>query len=198
MLYEKNTKTDNPRTLEIKLMIALQRKQWIGLTFFLIMTGAFVWRLFYDVTREPFMTSTQAIVWAVITVMMMLRIRYLKSIFLRIDDNGFSWRLVEGGDMLQRMRPPISEHVVRWESVRELHHEASRIRFSFHDKKDVFLPLSDFSYAQRQDIKRVIGLHLSEHDITAFVFTPVGWHDDPEGDEGDDASVQGSPTTEPR
>ena len=108
----------------------------------------------------------------------------------RIDDNGCSWRLIDGGEMLQRMRPPISEHMVRWESVRELHHEASGIRFSFHDKKDVFLPLSDFSYAQRQDIKRVIGLHISEQNITAHAFTPVGWHDEPEAETGEAAVLE--------
>ena len=54
----------------------------------------------------------------------------------------------------------------------------------------MFLPLSDFSYAQRQDIKRVIGLHLSEQNITAHAFTPVGWHDEPEAETGEAAVLE--------
>jgi hypothetical protein len=195
-----NTGSDNPRTLEITLMIAMQRRQWLIFILFTAMTCALLWLAVYGVTREPFFTSSQLLVTVVMAVMTLLRIRYLRSLFLRIDDNGFSWRLIDGVEFLQQMRPPISEHALRWESVRALHHEATGIRFHLNEKKDVFLPLSNFSYTQRQDIKRAIGLHASEYHITIHAFTPVGWHDEPEVESGevDEARLHASPTTETR
>lgn len=170
---------ESTRELEIKLMVPLQRRQWMLLILYMAVICALMWVAHYWLTNEPFYSSWQLIVIVVIAAQALLRVRYLKTLFLRINRDGCSWRLIDGFEKLQQTHPPISEHDIRWNALSGVRHEATGMRCFLRDGSAVFLPMSNFSYAQRQDIKRVMALHLSEQEITAQPFTPVGWHDEP-------------------
>ncbi len=170
---------ESTRELEIKMMVPLQRWQWMLLMLYLAVACALMWVAYFGLTNEPLYSATQLIVVVVIAAQALLRIRYLKALFLRINRAGCSWRLIDGFEKLQQTHPPISEHDIRWDALSGVRHEATGMRCFLRDGSAVFLPMSNFSYAQRQDIKRVMALHLSEQKIAAQPFTPVGWQDEP-------------------
>lgn len=174
------------RELEIKMLVPLQKKHWILLLLSSAILVALPWTFFFGITQDPFYATTQVVVFLFLIGQSILRLRYLKSLALRIDEDGLAWRLIDGIDVFQRMRPPISEHKVRWDALRGVRHEATGMRCFLRDGADIFLPLSNFSYAQRQDIKRVTALHLAEREVPEMEFIPVGWHDIP------DHSTQGA------
>lgn len=176
----------NSRELEIRLQVPLRPWHWVLFAFLLIMNCAFIWLILDGILHNPLLASTQMAVMVMMTAVAVLRIWHVRSLFLRINDDGCTWRLIAGVDIPQQTRPPISEHMVRWETVRVLRHEASGIRVNPDENTEVFLPLSNFSYAQRQEIKRVVATHVSERGITAHAFTPRGWND-----EDAEASVEG-------
>jgi hypothetical protein len=164
------------RELDLKLMLPLQKRHWFFFILSSLLLTLVMWMLLRGITHDPFFASTQLVIWIFLMLHSAYRIRYLKSLNLRIGEAGLAWRLIDGVEYFQQLRPPISEQHLRWERMRGVRHEATGMRCVLDDGSAVFLPLSNFSYSQRQDIKRVSELHLAERGIEVIPFVPAGWH----------------------
>ncbi|MBR9973944.1 MAG: hypothetical protein KFF77_00035 [Bacteroidetes bacterium] len=165
------------RELDIKLMLPLQKRHWIFFFLSMLLIALLLWMMGWGITHDPSFGSFQLLFFTFLMLQSAYRLRYLKSLYLRIGEAGLSWRLIDGVEYFQQWRPPISEHALRWERLRGVRHEASGMRCLLDDDATVFLPLSNLSYAQRQEVKRVTELHLAERNIELIPFVPAGWHE---------------------
>lgn len=186
------------RELEIKLLPAWQRWQWLGvilggLVALVVAAGliAVVLRLATIGSLDadsPWMIL-QILYFVGFTLQMTSRARYLKGQRLRISNDGISWRLINGSAILLNSRPPISEEQFTWTDLQSAQKEASGYRFFLKNEKEAFIPLSFFTYAQRQDINSCVSIHVQEHLLELS---------SAEEGEGTDASKQNSRKTEPQ
>lgn len=178
--------TTTTRTFELSMLLPWQKRKWIAFiiaTFFAIMillalAAVAINVVFYDDTAlDPVNTIFQILFFLYFVTSAALQVRNLRSQFLRIRDDGMSWRMLEGVMSDRMFKPPYSACAFAWTELRSVREEASGIRFHLDDARESYLPLSQLTYAQRQDIKRVLRLHLEEHGIPDRYFFPDG-HDE--------------------
>lgn len=173
--------TPTSRTFELSMLLPWQKRKWIAFiiaAFFALLVflalAAIAIHLFShgDAEVDAVDAVFQILFFLYFLTSAGLQARHLRSQFLRIGDGGISWRMLEGlaGDRM--LRPPYSVADLAWGELRSVREEASGIRFRLTDEREAFLPLSQLVYAQRQEIKRVLHLHLDEHEIPNRPFVP--------------------------
>ena len=162
--------------VDISLMPRWQKMQYVLFALFFLLTGYFTYVVYQSLFGEGggFHGNVVTLVWAVLLGQALLRLRYLKALYLRINDEGMSWRLIVGIDYSNNIRPPVSDATLSWKDITGIRQEATGMRVAVVGKKDeLLLPLSNFSYAQRQEIKRAVAEHYG---------TPTPAGEDAEGD----------------
>ncbi len=186
------------RELEIKLLPAWQRWQWLGvilggLVALIVAAGliAVVLRLttIGSLDGDSPWVILQILYFVGFTVQLASRARYLKAQHLKISDDGISWRLINGFIALKMYRPEISEDQFSWRELNSVQKEASGYRFFLENEKEAFIPLSLFTYAQRQEINSCLSIHVQEHVSELSSFEEVN---------GDDVSQKDSQLAEPQ
>lgn len=157
------------RELEIRPRAHSYKSQYLMAGFAAVLAAGMLWAVLTGTGHEgsPLVRWAQVVFFAFLAVDSVSRVRFLKSLFFRINAEGIAWRLVVGLEILNR-RPPNSSASLRWDEISSIRQGATELRITIHDKKDdLLLPLSQFNYAQRQDIKAAISAHcdvLGEQD----------------------------------
>lgn len=151
------------RNLEIRPGTHSYKIQYLIAAVSGLLAVGMLWVIWYRNGTEDFslVHLVQLFAFAFLAVESVSRVRFLKSLFLRIDAEGISWRLVVGLEILNR-RPPNSSASLRWDEISAIRQEATELRISIHGvKDDLQLPLSQFNYAQRQNIKAAVEAHFT-------------------------------------
>lgn len=189
--------TTTTRTFELSMLLPWQKRKWVAFiiaTFFAIMLllalAALAINIFFHGDRivDPVAAVFQILMFLYFFISAAFQIQHLRSQFLHIGDDGIAWRMLEGfvGDRM--FRQPNTTGDFAWTDLDRVREEASGIRFFLDETREAYLPLSQLSYAQRQDIKRVLRLHLEEHAIPDRQFFPDG--------HGETTSVRSQAATE--
>ncbi len=152
------------RNLEIRPGIHSHKMQYFMAAASALLAVGMLWVIWYryGTEEQSFVHWVQMFAFAFLAAESVSRVRFLKSLFLRINAEGISWRLVVGLEILNR-RPPNSSAALRWDEIAAIRQEATELRISIHGAKDdLQLPLSQFNYAQRQDIKAAVAANFTE------------------------------------
>lgn len=152
------------RNLEIRPGTHSYKIQYLIAGVSALLAAGMLWVVLYRYGTETFslVQLVQLFAFAFLAVESVSRVRFLKSLFLRINAEGISWRLVVGLEILNR-RPPNSSASLRWDQISAIRQEATELRISIQgEEDDLCLPLSQFNYAQRQNIKAAIAAHFDD------------------------------------
>lgn len=143
--------------LEIKLHPTWRKRQCILFVATTALTLAFLYVISYNLFQDPIMGTMNVMILLTLMLQSLYRVRYLKALYIRADDTGIRWRLIAEMEILQRLRPPISEAKLAWQNITHVRNMATGMYFTVRgEEKERYLPMSNFSYAQRREIKHAI------------------------------------------
>lgn len=151
--------------LEIKLQPHWKKRQTILFIVTVALTLALLYMISVNLFQDPVMGAIHGAIFLVFILQSIYRVRYLKALYLRINDLTISWRLIAELDIQQRLRPPISEAELAWHDITRVRNMATGMYFTVQgEEEEHYLPLSNFSYAQRQEIKSAVAAHAGDFD----------------------------------
>lgn len=145
--------------LELIVQHEPERRRVIGgiivLLLFMVILGLMIWPAWSAFDLDWFLVPHVG-VWLYISGKSAYRIYHIRSQHLRIGPAGISWRLSnELAFLMELWRPPISQGEVAWSDITELDQKLNGIHIHVGEKEHV-LPLNNFEYAPRQQIKAAI------------------------------------------